>query len=98
MIPLGCADGPWGQAWPTSFRSLVPLVPSLVLCTLFFSSTILTESISLSKYPIAYQAYQERVGMFSPLVTLVQGAMLSAQGKRQAIDEIVYGQDAKKAD
>ncbi|KAF8558108.1 DUF1295-domain-containing protein [Imleria badia] len=98
LIPLVCADGPWRQAWPTSLMSLAPLIPSLVLCTLFFSSTKFTESISLSKYPVAYKAYQQRVGMFVPACTLVSGAMLNAQGKRAAVDEIVYGQETKKAE
>ncbi|KAG6373315.1 hypothetical protein JVT61DRAFT_6456 [Boletus reticuloceps] len=98
LIPLVCADGPWSQEWPTSFSSLAPLAPGLVLCTLFFSSTMFTESISLSKYPVAYKAYQQRVDMFIPLCTLVWGAILSAQGKRQAVDEIVYGQEAKKVE
>ncbi|KAF8428859.1 hypothetical protein L210DRAFT_3488703 [Boletus edulis BED1] len=98
LIPLVCADGPWRQEWPTSFSSLAPLAPGLVLCTLFFSSTMFTESISLSKYPVAYKAYQQRVGMFIPLFTSVWGAILSAQGKREAVDEIVYGQEAKKVE
>ncbi|KAH0833170.1 hypothetical protein J3R83DRAFT_12197 [Lanmaoa asiatica] len=98
LIPLVCADGPWRQEWPTSIRSLAPLLPSLVLCTLFFSSTKFTESISLSKYPVAYKAYQQRVGMFVPSSTLLWGSLLSAQGKRQEVDEIVYGQKAKKVE
>jgi hypothetical protein len=57
-----------------------------------------SESISLSKYPVAYKAYQQRVGMFVPLLTPVWGALLSAQGKRQGVDEIVYGQSLKKAE
>ena len=81
MIPLVCADGPWGQELPTSLRSLAPLVPSLVLCALFVA---FTESISLSKYPVAYKAYQQRVGMFVPLFTPVWGTVLNALGKRAA--------------
>ena len=76
-----CADGPWGQELPTSLRSLAP---SLVLCALFVASTMLTESISLSKYPVAYKAYQQRVGMFVPLFTPVWGTVLNALGKRAA--------------
>lgn len=83
---------------PTCLRSLAPLLPSLVLCTLFFSSTKFTESISLYKYPVAYKAYQQRVGMFVPSWTLVWGALLSARGKREEVDEIVYGQAAKKVE
>jgi len=94
LIPLVCTDGPWGQEWPTSLRALAPLLPSLSLCALFAGSTRFTESISMSKYPVTYKAYQERVGMFEPLSTVVQGAMLSAQGKRISVDEIVYGQGA----
>jgi len=98
LIPLVCADGPWGQKWPTSLKSLAPLLPSLVLCALFLASTVFTESISLSKYPVAYKAYQQRVGMFIPICAVMRGAVLSAQGKRQAVDEVVYGQEAKKAE
>lgn len=83
---------------PTSLRSLAPLLPSLILCTLFFSSTKFTESISLSKYPVAYKAYQQRVGMFVPTCTLVWGALLSARGKRQEVDEIVYSRVVHKVE
>lgn len=78
--------------------ALYPMLPSLVLCALFFSSTMFTESISLSKYPVAYGAYQQRVGMFLPLHTPMLGALLSLEGKRQEVDEIVFGQATKKVE
>ncbi|KAH7927963.1 DUF1295-domain-containing protein [Leucogyrophana mollusca] len=75
----------------TSITSLAPLLPCLVLCSLFYSSTLFTEGISLSKYPIAYAAYQQRVGMFIPLLTPVWGFFLSLQGKKEEVDQLVYG-------
>ncbi|KAI0350019.1 DUF1295-domain-containing protein [Trametes cingulata] len=78
---------------PRSVTSLWPLLPSLVLCTLFFSSTIFTESISLSKYPEGYRAYQKRVAMFVPFLTPVWGLLLRLQGKKEEVDALVYGQD-----
>lgn len=47
---------------------LSPLLPAFSLSVLFFSSTLFTESITLSKYPRAYKAYQQRVGMFGPSI------------------------------
>lgn len=70
---------------------LYPLIPGLVLCTLFFSSTIFTESISKSKYPITYAAYQSRVAMFVPILTPVWGLLLQLRGKKEETDAIVYG-------
>ena len=68
-------------------------MPSLVLCSLFFSSTLFTESISLSKYPEAYKAYRKRVSMFVPFLTPVWGLLLQLQGKKEEVDRVVYGQD-----
>jgi steroid 5-alpha reductase family enzyme len=48
-------------------QTIAPILPALSLIALFISSTIFTESISLSKYPDGYRAYQKRVGMFLPL-------------------------------
>ncbi|EJU04778.1 hypothetical protein DACRYDRAFT_104652 [Dacryopinax primogenitus] len=45
---------------------LTPILPSLCLSLLFVASTAYTESITLSRYPVAYKAYQARVGKFSP--------------------------------
>jgi hypothetical protein len=76
---------------------LWPLVPALSLCALFFSSTKFSESISKQKYPKTYGAYQSRVGMFVPMLTLLKGLLLSAINKEQAaeIDELVWGDSTK---
>ncbi|OSC99922.1 DUF1295-domain-containing protein [Trametes coccinea BRFM310] len=80
----------------SSFIPLWPLAPALVLCTLFFSSTLFTESISLSKYPEAYRAYQKRVSMFVPFLTPVWGLLLRLTGQKEEVDRLVYGQDVDK--
>ncbi|KAF8072047.1 hypothetical protein FPV67DRAFT_1667492 [Lyophyllum atratum] len=83
---------------PILERLLAPLanlIPALSLSALFFSSTIFTESISLSKYPKEYRAYQKRVGMFSPLRTWEKGLVLAWQGKRKAVEEVVWGTGSK---
>ncbi|KAG9107485.1 hypothetical protein FRC07_008624, partial [Ceratobasidium sp. 392] len=69
---------------------LWPLVPPLALSGLFIASTMLTESISQGKYP-AYEAYQARVGMFSPTDTLWKGLFLRAKGQLEKVDAIAYG-------
>jgi hypothetical protein len=74
-----------------SVATLYRLLPAVVLCTLFLSSTLFSESISLSKYP-GYGAYQQRVAMFIPLATPVLGILLTVKGKRAEVDAIVYGQ------
>ncbi|KAI6025004.1 hypothetical protein PISMIDRAFT_673193 [Pisolithus microcarpus 441] len=79
-----------------SLGVVVRLAPCLLLCLLFFSSTKFTESISLSKYPVAYAAYQQRVGMFDPFQTPIRGVWLKLQGTKTAVDELVYGQDTGK--
>ncbi|KAF9223608.1 DUF1295-domain-containing protein [Gyrodon lividus] len=96
LIPLVSSGALTVLVASGSLASLVPLLPCLVLCTLFFSSTKFSESISLSKYPVAYKAYQQRVGMFVPFLTPVWGALLSLQGERARVDELVYGQGAGK--
>ncbi|KAI6107932.1 hypothetical protein F5141DRAFT_1119462 [Pisolithus sp. B1] len=92
LVPLLSPSAP-----PPSMGVVVRLAPCLLLCLLFFSSTKFTESISLSKYPVAYAAYQQRVGMFDPLQTPIRGVWLKLQGTKAAIDELVYGQDTGKA-
>ena len=42
----------------------------------------------------AYAAYQQRVSMFVPFLTPVWGLLLKLRGKKEAVDRIVYGQDA----
>ncbi|KAI5122542.1 hypothetical protein M0805_005269 [Coniferiporia weirii] len=76
---------------------LVSLIPPLALCLLFFSSTLFTESISESKYPVAYRAYRSRVAMFVPFLTPAWGWLLHLQGKKDYCDRLVYGSaDVKK--
>ncbi|GLB40528.1 putative integral membrane protein [Lyophyllum shimeji] len=74
---------------------LVDFLPALSLSLLFFSSTLFTESISKGKYPREYAAYQQRVGMFSPLRTWEKGLLLSWQGRRKAVEELVWGRGEK---
>ncbi|CCL98384.1 uncharacterized protein FIBRA_00379 [Fibroporia radiculosa] len=94
LFPLLAPESP--NLSPLSSTSMTPLwslMPALVLCSLFFSSTRFTESISLSKYPEAYSAYRQRVAMFVPLLTPVWGLLLQLRGKKAAVDEILFGQD-----
>ncbi|KAG0697375.1 hypothetical protein DFH29DRAFT_156937 [Suillus ampliporus] len=95
LIPILSPDSPKLDFPPTSLASLTPFLPCLVLCSLFFSSTIFSESISKAKYPVAYAAYQERVAMFLPLLTPVWGALLSIQGRKKSVDALVYGTGSK---
>lgn len=76
----------------TPLESLFPLIPTLVICSLFFSSTQFTESITAAKYP-EYKAYQQRVSMFVPFLTPVWGLYLTLLGRKEEVDKIVYGQD-----
>ncbi|OCH90322.1 DUF1295-domain-containing protein [Obba rivulosa] len=93
LIPLVAPESPKYDLPPTSMAPIWPIAPALVLCTLFFSSTIFTENISLSKYPVAYRAYQSRVAMFVPFLTPVWGLWLKVLGKKEEVDEIIYGQN-----
>jgi hypothetical protein len=74
------------------FALLWDLAPSFVYCSVFQGSTQLTlaESIASGKYP-GYKAYQQRVSMFAPWLTLVLGFTLQLEGKKEEIDRIVYG-------
>lgn len=94
LFPLLAPESP--RLAPSSLQSITPiwpLIPSIVLCLLFFSSTRFTESISISKYPEGYRAYQSRVAMFAPFLTPVWGLLLQLQGKKEKVDRLVYGQD-----
>ncbi|KAJ7116322.1 DUF1295-domain-containing protein [Mycena epipterygia] len=73
---------------------LLPLVPALALSALFFSSTIYTEGITASKYA-GYASYQARVGMFSPVDTLLKGVKLALTGKKAEVEKVVWGSEAK---
>ncbi|KZT73507.1 DUF1295-domain-containing protein [Daedalea quercina L-15889] len=79
-----------------SMTPIWPLLPALVLCALFVSSTRFTESISLSKYPEAYRVYQSRVSMFVPFLTPVWGLLLLLKGKKAQVDEMLFGQGPTK--
>ncbi|QRV80607.1 hypothetical protein RhiJN_08622 [Ceratobasidium sp. AG-Ba] len=76
-----------------TLTALWPLVPPLALSALFIASTQFTESISKGKYP-TYEAYQSRVGMFSPTDTLWKGLFLRARGQLDKVNALVYGQGA----
>ncbi|KAJ7650609.1 DUF1295-domain-containing protein [Roridomyces roridus] len=69
---------------------LRPITPALSLSLLFFSSTLFSESITASKYP-GYASYQARVGMFSPLDTLLKGFLLGMRGKKGSVDKELWG-------
>ncbi|KAH9481685.1 hypothetical protein JR316_0006212 [Psilocybe cubensis] len=77
-----------GQLRAVLLPSLWFFMPALALSTLFFSSTLYTEQITSSKYT-AYSFYQRRVGMFTPLDTLVRALKVNLlDGKREA--KLVY--------
>jgi len=76
---------------PSSITSLYPLAPALVLCCLFFSSTLFTEAISCSRYPEKYAMYQERVSMFLPVLTPIWGVWARIKGRKQVVDDALWG-------
>jgi len=76
---------------PSSATPLWPLTPALVLCSLFLSSARFSEGLSAPKYP-AYKVYQQRVSMFVPFLTPVWGLLLQLQGKKNEVDELLFGQ------
>ncbi|OBZ72701.1 hypothetical protein A0H81_07519 [Grifola frondosa] len=93
LFPLLAPESPQLPSLPiSSITPLWPITPALVLCMLFFSSTRFTEDISLSKYPEGYRAYQSRVAMFVPLLTPVWGLLLKIRGKKDEVDELLFGQ------
>ncbi|KAF5381968.1 hypothetical protein D9615_004274 [Tricholomella constricta] len=77
------------------FSPLAHVTPALALSALFFSSTLFTESISRGKYPSEYKAYQERVGMFSPLRTWEKGLLVAWRGRKKAVEGVVWGNQEK---
>jgi hypothetical protein len=84
------------------FPDILYILPAIALSLLFFSSTPFTESISKSKYPTAYAAYQKRVGMFGPTITLGKSIIhvfLRDKAEREKIDALVWGEleDTKKS-
>jgi hypothetical protein len=92
LFPILSPSAPSLPAVPLdSVTSLYPLAPALVLCLLFFSSTLFTESISLSKYPEKYVLYQERVAMFVPVFTPIWGVLAVLRGRKAMMDEVLWG-------
>ncbi|KIL59568.1 hypothetical protein M378DRAFT_110916 [Amanita muscaria Koide BX008] len=94
---------------PSRVKSLLaPLIPDILyilpaaaLTLLFISSTLFTESISKSKYPKAYAAYQKRVAMFDPSTTVWKSVihyLFRNEAEKRTIDALVWGEpeDAKK--
>ncbi|KAF8623686.1 hypothetical protein AX17_007384 [Amanita inopinata Kibby_2008] len=83
--------------WP----DILHILPAASLSLLFFSSTLFTESISKGKYPEAYAAYQQRVGMFGISSTVVKSLICKfckSDASREKIDKLVWGEprDTKK--
>ncbi|KZP02054.1 hypothetical protein FIBSPDRAFT_771288, partial [Athelia psychrophila] len=95
LITLFPILGPGSPSLPalplTSVTPLYPLAPCLVLCTMFFSSTLFSESISLSKYPEEYSVYQSRVAMFIPMFTPIWSLWATVRGRKGALDETLWG-------
>lgn len=82
--------------WP----SIEHVLPAICLAILFHSSTLFTESISLTKYPVAYKAYQRRVGMFSVIDTVLKGLWLKqVHGgfAYERVERLVWGDSVAKA-
>ncbi|TFK91404.1 DUF1295-domain-containing protein [Polyporus arcularius HHB13444] len=92
LFPLLAPESPRLPKLPLhSLTPLWPLIPTITICSLFYSSTLFTESITAAKYP-AYAAYQDRVSMFVPFLTPVWGLLLKLRGKKEQVDRLVYGQ------
>lgn len=66
------------------------LLPALALSALFFSSTNYTEAITKKKYPVAYAAYQKRVGMFLPFKAIV--TELAGGKEKEQTDKLIWGE------
>lgn len=84
----------WSHA-PAFLAQFSPLLPPFALSFLFYSSTLYTEAISASKYPTAYAAYRERVGMFSVFATLEKGLLAKLLGKTET-EKLIWGSDKGK--
>lgn len=82
-----------------ALEPLTHVAPALALTALFFSSTLYTEAITMSKYRTGYMAYKERVGMFGPLKTWEKGMLLSWNGRKAEVEAVVWGKGkGKKVD
>ncbi|KAF8907355.1 hypothetical protein CPB84DRAFT_1813599 [Gymnopilus junonius] len=80
--------------------ALVYLAPPIALSLLIYSSTVFTEAISSSKYTEAYTAYQRRVGMFTPVETIVKTVAIHviARPEKRTIKRLVWGAAHQKED
>jgi hypothetical protein len=97
LFPLLSPSSPSLPAIPlNSITPFYPLAPAIVICTLFFSSTLFTESISRSRYPEKYAMYQERVAMFVPFLTPVWVFWTQFRGRREVVDEGLWGSEKSK--
>jgi len=79
---------------------LCHILPALALSALFISSTFFTESISSSKYP-AYKAYQKRVAMFGPSMTLIKALkikLVDGEKEEKEVERLVWGSPHVKKD
>lgn len=76
-----------------ALEPLGPLLPPFALSLLFMSSTAYTEAITLKKYPKAYGAYCQRVGMFS--WSLAKPLICKLGGKDKEIADLVWGDSRK---
>jgi hypothetical protein len=91
LIPLVAPPSPSLPLHWKDAALLWPLTPTLVICVLFYASTVFSERITAAKYP-AYAAYQERVSMFTPLLTPVWGMLAQVRGRKEKLDRVVFGQ------
>ena len=84
-------------AFRDAYSSLEPIWPGLVITMLFLGSTAFTEWITKRKYAKAYGAYQQRVGMFSPIGTILSGFYLQATGQKEAVEALIWGTKKEQA-
>jgi len=66
------------------------ILSPLAVTMLFYSSTLLTEQISSSKYPL-YREYQKRVAMFWPWYTVVKIVWLGVTARLTKVNHLVFG-------
>lgn len=91
LFPILAPESPKLPANPLDAPTAIwPLTPAIVLCGLFFNSTLFSESISKAKYPEGYSAYQQRVSMFVPFLTPVWGLLLQLRGKKEKVDAMLF--------
>ena len=81
------------QFFLDKFPTILHQLPALALSALFISSTFFTESISSPKYP-AYKAYQKRVAMFWPPMTLIKALkikLFDGEKEEKEVKRLVWG-------